>query len=437
MTRKILCPFALFLLAIVFCAASAVPQNPADKSEQLKFVVYLSRHGVRSPTGKTAQYAKYSAAPWPEWDVQPGYLTAHGYQLMKLFGAYDRTALAAEGLLAPAGCEDAAHVTILADSDQRTRETGKALAEGLLPGCPIEVHALPEGTPDPIFHSTEAGIGRADSALAAAAIAGRIGGDANNLTAAYRAQLAVLDSVLAGCGKVQPANQTRTSLLDIPAHLGPGTGDHLAELRGPLATASTLSENLLLEYTQGMRGTNLGWGCLDESALREIMQLHTAEEDFADRTVPIARMYASNLLDRIVKALEQSAAGKPVTGAPGRQDDRVLFLVGHDTNIATVAGALELNWIIDGRPNDTPPGGALVFELWRARIGGEYSVRVYYTAQTLQQMREAQPLTPDTPPQRVPVFVPGCSGQDMACTLDGFAVTTRRAIDSVYVTAQP
>lgn len=437
MTRKIFCPFALLLLDVIFCAAAAVSQNPADKNEQLQFVVYLSRHGVRSPTGKTAQYAKYSVAPWPEWDVQPGYLTAHGYELMKLFGAYDRTMLITEGLLAAAGCDDAAHVTILADSDQRTRETGKALAEGLLPGCPIEVHALTEGNADPLFHSMEAGIRHPDSALAAAAIAGRIGGDVNNVTAAYRPQLTALDDILAGCGKVRPVNQARASILDIPAYLGPGTGDHPTELRGPLATASTLSENLLLEYTQGTRGTDLGWGCLDEPALREIMQLHTAEEDIADRTVPIARMYASNLLDHIMKALEQSAAGKPVAGASGKPGDRVLFLVGHDTNIASVAGALELNWIIDGRRDDTPPGGALVFELWRARIGREYSVRVYYTAQTLQQMREAQSLTPGNSPQWVPVFVPGCSTQDMACTLDGFAATMGRAIDQAYVTAEP
>ena len=129
--------------ATLFGASSALPtpaQNAGGSGEKLQFVIYLSRHGVRSPTKKPGEYARFAAAPWPEWPVQPGYLTPHGYELMKFFGAYDRVKLADEGLLAPAGCDDATRVTILADSDQRTRETGKALAEGLMPGCAVQTH---------------------------------------------------------------------------------------------------------------------------------------------------------------------------------------------------------------------------------------------------------------------------------------------------------
>lgn len=424
-----LAPYAVVFSA-AFCALCLPPgvaqtyRAPAGDAE-LQFVLYLSRHGVRSPTGKASKYAKYSSAAWPEWDVPPGYLTAHGYQLMKLFGAYDRAKLAKEGLMAPSGCADAAHVTIVADSDERTRETGRALSEGLLPGCGVAVQALPQGTADSLFHSMEAGNAHPNPALADAAIAGRIGGDANNLTAAYRPQLAALDRLLAGCGKVQTTNFARTSLFDIPATLAPGGGDHAVELQGPLETASSLAENLLLEYTEGMSGTNLGWGCLDESALQEILELHAAEEDFAHRTPAIARMYSSMLLDYIAKALEQSATGKPAQGEKARPSDRVLFLVGHDTNIAGVAGALGLDWIVNGSRGGTPPGGALVFELWRTGASRRYSVRMHYTAQTLDQMRVAKPLTLANPPADVPVFVPGCSRADFSCSLEDFLTVLR------------
>ncbi len=327
------------------------------------------------------------------------------------------------------------HVTVLADSDQRTRETGKALAEGLMPGCTVEVHALPEGTHDPLFHGMSAREAHLDPALAVAAIGGRIGGDANNVAEAYRPQLAALDKILAGCGKVPVTNAARTSLFDIPAVLQPGKGEHAADFHGPLGTASTIAENLLLEYTQGMSGTDLGWGCLDEAGLRQSMELHDAEEDYADRTPVIARMHASNLLDEIANALKQNAAGKAVAGAPGKPDDRVLFLVGHDTNIATVAGLLGLDWIIDDRRNDTPPGGALVFELWRQSSGG-YKIRVYYTAQTLRQMREVQPLTMANPPAKAPLFVPGCSTADTSCDLDTFAAVLRNAAKPAYLNQQ-
>lgn len=416
-------------------AQTATSQPTAPGNQQLQFVVYLSRHGVRSPTGKAAQYNQYSAAPWPEWSVQPGYLTAHGYKLMTLFGAYDRARLAADGLFAPAGCADAARVTILADSDQRTRETGKAIAEGMFPGCASEVHALPEGTNDPLFHPLHSGIESADKALALAAISGRIGGDAKNLTQAYRPQLEILDGLLAGC-RPAAATQARTLLFDVPVSLAAGSGDHLTTLRGPITVASTLSENLLLEYTEGMHGQDLGWGCLDAAKLRAILQLHTAAADFSERTAPIARIYAANLLKTIATALAQSTAGKAVSGAPGKSGDRMLFLAGHDTNIAAVAGSLGLTWIIDGRRDDTPPGGALIFELWRSPAN-IFSIRVFYTAQTLDQMRDTQTLSAENPPARAEVYVPGCSGEDGSCTLQQFAAIVDRAVNSDRPTLQP
>jgi len=432
-SRAMLCWLVLLPL---LCAASATEaQNPDRRQEpgdaSLQFVIYLSRHGVRSPTGKAEQYNKFAAAPWPQWDVPPGYLTAHGYQLMKLFGAYDRAKLAAEGLLTPEGCADAKRISILADSDQRTRETGKAIAEGLLPGCAIDVKAMPEGKTDPLFHSLEANPDAINHQLAAAAIAGRIGGDANSLTEAYRPQLIELDRILAGCGRTAPNAKPRVSLLDVPSTLGAGAGDHPADLRGPLSTASTLSEILLLEYTEGMTVANTGWGCADGAKVRELMQLHSAAADFTQRTPAIARMYASNLLDRIGRALEQSATGKAVAGAPSKPGDRVLFLVGHDTNIASLAGALGLTWIADGRRDDTPPGGALVFTLWRSRTDGKLFVRVSYTAQTLEQMRESQTLNLSRPPADVPVFVPGCSGASGSCDWGNFQSMIQRITSSL------
>jgi hypothetical protein len=88
-----------------------------------------------------------------------------------------------------------------------------------------------------------------------------------------------------------------------------------------------------------------------------------------------------------------------------------------------------------GRPRreDTPPGGAFVFELWKKRKTENYLVRIYYTAQTLEQMRSIIVLTPDNPPQRVPVFLPGCSQEGFSCTWPAFSRTIRQSIDSRHV----
>lgn len=417
--------------------ASQAALGNVAKDDELKFVAIVSRHGVRSPTGKLDQLNQYSRQPWPAWSVAPGYLTEHGFKLMTLFGAYDREQLAAQGLLAPSGCADAAQISIVADSDQRTRETGKALAGGLAPGCALDVQALPEGTHDPLFHSMSAGDGHGDHMLATAAISGRIGGNPQGLVEAYRPQLEALEEVLSACNPgatcASATGPKLSSLFDLPSSIGPGQGNHLVALQTPLSLASTMAENLLLEYTEGMDAAQVGWGRVNLDTLRELMQLHTAGEDISARPRYIARVQSSNLLSHVLQSMAQAASGQPVTGALSKPGDRLLIVVGHDTNLANIAGALDLNWLIDGRRDDTPPGGALTFELWKSRGTGEYSVRAYYTAQTLDQMRNATPLSLRSPPERVPVFVPGCGQGDGSCAWKAFQQTVRTAALAPFV----
>lgn len=421
------------LIAQSAASGSATPSAPTHSAAQLKFAVIVSRHGVRSPTGKTDQLNRYSAKPWPEWSAPPGYLTEHGAKLMTLFGAYYRALLANEGLLATEGCADAPHVSILADSDQRTRETGKAMAAGMFPGCKLGVQALAEGTPDPLFHFREATGDRSDTELRKAALAGRIGNNPAGLAEAYRPQLQAMEEVLLGCKTGEPCDAKAESLFDISSSLGPGKSGHEVELRSPLGPAATMAENLLLEYTEGMGLAQVGWGRVDANKVRELIQLHTANVDVVQRPPYIARANSSNMLQHILESMDQAVGGKPVAGALGKPGDRLLVLSGHDGNLAAIAGALNLSWLIDGRLNDYPPGGAIVFEIWKDPAARDYSVRTLYTAETLDQMRDTTPLTLETPPERVPVFIPACGQGDGSCTWKEFQQAIHTAILPGYV----
>src|SRR5262249_1325607 len=124
---------AMLLAAWIGASAAAGPH--------LKFVVILTRHGVRAPTWETTRLNQFSAESWPDWGVPPAYLTPRGRTLMTLMGGYYGEWLASEQIIDRRSCASAAHVYIWADIDQRTLETGKALAEGLLPSCAVGVHS--------------------------------------------------------------------------------------------------------------------------------------------------------------------------------------------------------------------------------------------------------------------------------------------------------
>ena len=114
----------------------------------------------------------------------------------------------------------------------------------------------------------------------------------------------------------------------------------------------------------------------------------------------------SNLLAHIQETLEQAELHKHVPGAIGSPDDKVAFLVGHDTNIANVAALLDAHWLISGyQRDDAAPGGALVSELWH-QDGQEDSLRTYYVVQTPNQMRKPLPSPSESVPQKRLSFFP-------------------------------
>lgn len=427
------------ILQGVLVASAVLAQTPADKPK-LVYVVVLSRHGVRSPLGTNDSSLQYAAAPWPEWGVAPGELTERGGQLMKILGAWYRGWLAQDGLLPATGCDEATRVYLRADTGQRTRESGRRFVEGMFPGCSIAVHTA-ETDDDPLFHPVAAGIAHGDAALSSAAVSGRIGGHPAALAATLQQAFGTLREVLFGCpmdapcpAEKQPGKQ---DLLEMPASIGT-TEDGLADLRGPIRTGSTLAENLLLEYANGMSGQDLGWGRLDEAKLREISAIHIAYADLARRTEYAARVQGSNLLRHIVLSMEQAVSDKAVPGALGKPGDRVLLLAGHDTNISHIAGMLNLSWLLPGyQRDDTPPGGSLVFRLWNQPGGHGYTVETLYIAQTLDQMHNETILGPDAAPASARVFVPGCARANprFDCDWESFRQVTARALDLKYVGA--
>jgi 4-phytase/acid phosphatase len=356
--------------------------------------------------------------------------------MIGFMGDYYRERFTSSGLLLGDPNTGVPWVYIRADNSQRTIATGRILGKALVPGSDPEVHSLPAGAPDPLFKAYLAHVGHPDMDLAAASLIGRIGGDSRSIEAAYAPQVSVVKGILFGPGGPPSPNP-----FDVPTSVASDTGEYPVKMAGAIRSAWTCSDALLLEYFDGKPMSDVGWGREDASSLQSLLSIQALSFDLVARTHYLAQILGSNLASHIVDTLEQAALGQSVPGALGSTGERVVIIAGHDGNIANMGGLLGLNWWIPGtQPNPLLPGGALIFELWQR--GGQpnsFYVRTSYVSQTLDQLRNATPLSLDNPPARSPIFVPGSSGPapDYDAPLDSFVRHARMAIDPAFVTEEP
>ncbi len=407
---------ALLAVALLSCSAGPALAD-APQSSGLRMVIVLSRHGVRSPT-HPAELQAYARQAWPSWPDHPGNLTGRGALLMRQYGAYYRREYA--GVLGAANaCPPSGAVFVWADLDQRTRATADAIVQGLAPGCGIAVHHA-SGDADPLFDPLP-GIGVVNKAASLASIEGAVGGNLSGLTDAYAAQFAAMERVL-GC--VAPASCKPISR--VPTTVANDGDGGLATISGGLDMAADVAENLLLEYTDGH--ADVGWGRVDRGRLLELLQLHVLTKRLEEGNRYTARAHSSNIMAHILQTLEEGAGGTAVAGTRVPPQSRFVFLSGHDTQLAEIAGLLGLSWLIPGDQfNDTPPGSALIFELYTPDAGGSPFVRTFFTSQSLDAMRAGA----GENPLRVPVYVPGCPSLD--CPFATFTRVVDEAIDPAFV----
>lgn len=427
-------------LAVANGGMALFAQSAGQAPAKLDYIVYLSRHGVRSPaTTATAQanMEALSVDPWPDFGVPLAYLTAHGRWLMQLQGVYNREYLLRTGLLAGKGCADADRFYFWSDNNQRDIESGRAMAFGMFPECQVPIHSMKPGTPDPLFVQQIA----TDRARVAAALGGRIGDNPRSFFNGFGADADLMQRVLLGCDAAGPCPKDgrtpkRMLLADVPQPAPPAPPrDRAAELTSLAGPMSTVAEAFLLEYEDGMPMKDVGWGRVDEAVMERMMSMRASELSAVYRTPYTARAASSNLLSHLLRSMEQAVAGEMRPGSIGRPGDKALMLLAHDGTITALSGALDIAWIATGYPpNEAPPDSALVFEIWRDAAAGKRTVRTYVITETPSDMRAAVPLSLEHPPTRTAVFVPGCStvAEGYPCDWEAFRKAAEVAIDPAF-----
>ena len=376
-------------------ASASVPESaPAADALELERVVMLMRHGVRPPTKAPVTPKGTNDRPWPQWSVDYGELTPHGSDAVRLLGSWDRSNWVVRGLLPAHGCPAATDVAVAASAKSRTQATAQALVEGLAPGCHIDV-AFPADKHDDVeFHPLETAAMPidADEALRAVQALAPEGGMQAEVRA--RAPLFALLNKAMGC---EPSSDdvAACDLSRMPAGLVRNEDDR-PDVGDPFGIASTASQTFLLEYLEGMPMQDVAWGRLSRDEIGTLLEFHAIKFHYEGRAPYVAARAASPLASRMLKAMEDGP--------------KLTVLVGHDTNIADLGGLLDLHWQVPGYPrDDPPPGGAIGFELL-SNASGQRFVRAFYRSQTMDQVRELQPLDATNAPSYEYLVIPGCAG---------------------------
>lgn len=408
-------------------SAASLTSDMSDMT--LEKVVILSRHGVRAPTKMPPLLYQVTSEQWPAWPVPLGNITPRGEHLITLMGRYYRDYWREQGLLlaetdSTKGCPAPADIYVWTDVDERTRKTGEAFLQGLAPDCGLSIHHQADvRKKDPLFHIQPDSTCKMDPDTALAAVQMQVGIPLGKINQAHAPALALMDKVLrfedsAYCQLNAPQSGICTLAATMPEKVTIGDGVKIQQ-HGALSLSSTLAEMFLLQQAQGM--TAPGWGRIHtEAQWNKLLSLHNAAFNLAFRTPYIAAHQGSALLQTITAALNDTA-GADSLGTPAAKA-RIVFLAGHDTNLANLSGLLGTDWTLPQQPDNTPPGGELFFERWRDSRGTPW-LRVQVVYQSLAQMREQTRLTLTEPPHAVTLQLPGCqTASDRAgwCQLSDF-----------------
>jgi len=404
--------------------------NAADDGTVLKQIIIFGRHSIRSATSDTTNLNQFSANPSPGFPGVPvGYLTPNGRLAAGKMGTYFHDYLAHEGVLTGDTNTDLARSYFRANTIERSYITAAKFGAKLIPGANIPVHTFAAGTPDLVIDPLLAGVATVDPARALAEIQG-VSGSGTNLSSAYSSELSLISKVLYPPGtqplypgksptnNAPPASFDPTTLPILLTTNAPQystnstnyyiTGEVLS--MGGLDSTMDATDPFVMQYAVGLPTNEVAWGRLTLDELSQQTRLVTLQFDICMRQPYLARVQSSSAASHILRSMLQVTGGVPLDGALGTPESQVLVIISSDAYLAGLAGLLDMHWLLPGyQPDFCPPGGALVFELRQVTATGQYLVRVFYTAQTFDQLRNLTTLTLGVPPATQQLLVPGGS----------------------------
>lgn len=384
----------LSLLLLMFVCPSFVwaqtKRSPEFKEKYtLKEVVILSRHNIRSPLSDNGSaLGKLTPHRWTNWSAASSELTLRGGVLETMMGQFFRKWLVSEGLFTEKYVPNADEVNFYANSMQRTIATAQYFSSGFMPVANVAVrHRYAPSKMDPVFFPRLTKVSEAfcsDAMNQIAAMGGKKGirGINEGLEDSYRIIADVLDL------KDSPACKSGETCAfdDYDTQIILKKGEEPA-MKGSLKLANSASDAFILQYYEEADAQKAAFGHdISISDWEKIARIKDVYGDVLFTAPVVAYNVAHPLL--VYMNDELNSDGRKFT-----------FLCGHDSNIASVNAALEVEdyELPSSIEKKTPIGSKLVFEKWIDKSGNEF-VAINLVYQTTEQLRNIEMLDLDHSP---------------------------------------
>lgn len=388
------------LFAILPISTFAQKQRSQAFKEKyiLKEAVILSRHNIRAPLStKGSLLEKVTTHPWFEWTAGASELTTRGGALENQFGLYFRKWLVDAGLFKENANPTTNEVNVYANSMQRCIATANYFKTALFPVGDVKVnHRFVPSKMDPVFFPRLTKTSKSFKAQALkeiAAMGGKKGivGINEDLKECYEITAKVLDL------KNSPAcKQDNLCAFDnYNTQIILEKGDE-PRMKGSLKDANTCSDALILQYYEEPDAKKAAFG--HNITLTDWTKIAKIKDVYGD-VLFAAPTVAVNVAHPLLVYMYDELSDK---------DRKLSFLCGHDSNIASVTAALEVESydLPNSIEKKTPIGCKLVFEKFEGKDGQMYC-DINLTYQSTEQLRNIAMLSLNNPPQIFPISLKG------------------------------
>lgn len=402
------------ILGLSFALSFSTQALETIDNYTLEQVVVFSRHGLRAPLASpNSTLGKVTPNQWPQWDTPASYLTTRGGVLESYFGHYFSEWLVDNKLLSENTCPTEKEVYIYTNSLQRTIATGQYFAVGAFPGCIVPIiHKEKLGTMDPTFFPVikDDSPTFKESAIASInqiADANGIEGLNKKLDNAYND----MSKIINYANSANCLNDKQCDFTALPTKLIIEKGKEPG-ITGPLRTGTSIADAFILQYYEGAPLTDIAWGKIKNN--EQFEKLVAIKENY--NTVlfgspVVAKQIAANLVNYINQTFSEK-----------NNKSKFTFLVGHDSNVASLFSAIKIkSYTLANQFETTPIGGKVVFQKWRDNKTGEALMKIEYFYQSTDQIRNLTQLNRKTPPQKIVLEMENCPiNKDGFCSFSAF-----------------